>query len=334
MGARSVRLTLMGALLLAGATTAHLLAAEELNRHYHETFPVRPGMRLRLDHGDGDVAITPWNRDSLEVTVRYRAKASTLGWSKRSDFEVEFRREGDTVHVVGHEPERRSVGISMFRELEHSYTIRAPSYLRLALDGEDGDVEVDEWTGPISVRLEDGDVRLSGIRSPRTEVNLEDGDLRIMGLQGELLVEVEDGDVEIFDCDCVAARFRLEDGDLTLDRGAGSLQVRAADGRVRLSRLAAAELEVRVSDGSVDVGLLPSNRLDLDVRVNDGPVEVVLDPAISAEFTLETRDGRIRVEASRVGSLQQERRRVTGRLGDGGGSIFVSSVDGSITLRQ
>ena len=330
----TMRASLIVSLSLALSAVAGFVTAEDLSREFRETFEVRPGMKLALEHGDGDVTISSWSEDTLEVEVRYRAKASNIGWSKSSEFEVEFRQDGDVVHVVGHEPKRVSVGISTYREYEHTYTVKAPSYLDLSLKGDDGDVEIAHWTGSILVRLEDGDVNLSDIDAPRTEVILEDGDLEIDGIRGQIEVECEDGDIEIFDCQTDHGRIRSDDGDIVIDRCQGSFEISVADGDARLREVTAQDLEVRSGDGTINLSLLPAADLDLNVRVGDGDVVLDLDREISAEFELETQDGRIKVSAADVSDLVQKRDRVTGRLGTGEGKIYIRSDDGSVTLRQ
>ena len=308
--------------------------AEEINREFHQSFDVRPGMKMSLEHGDGDVTVSPWGENTLDVEVRYRARASNIGWSKSTDFEVEFSQDGDTIRVKGHEPKRVQVGISSFREYEYKYTVKAPSYLELSLQGKDGDVEIRDWTGSILMKLEDGDVTLSDIDAPRTEVILEDGDLEIDGIRGQVEVDCEDGDIEIFECEIGRGKIRTEDGDLVIDRCQGSFEVSLADGDARLRDVIAEDLEIRSDDGTVIVSLLPSANLDLNVRVGDGDVVLDLDRQVSAEFELETDDGRIKISAADVADLVQERRRVTGKLGSGEGSIYVRTTDGSVTLRQ
>jgi len=331
---KAMRIFPIVSLSLVLSAVAGYVAAEEINREFRETFDVQPGMKLVLEHGDGDVSITPWSADTLEVEVRYRARASNIGWVKSTDFEVDFRQDGDTVYVTSHEPKRISVGISSYREYEYTYTVKAPSYLELSLKGEDGDVEIADWKGSIRVNLEDGDVSLSDIDASRTEVILEDGDLEIDGIRGEIEVECEDGDVEIFDCQTDRGRIRSEDGDIVIDRCQGNFEISVADGDARLRELTAQNLEIRSGDGTVNLSLLPSADLDLNVHVADGDVVLDLDRDVSAEFELETRDGRIKLSAADVSNLVQERRHVAGRLGAGEGTIYVRTVDGSVTLRQ
>ena len=332
---RSSVLRFLALALLIGASVSSPAAAETIERDFHESFEVNPGMALKLKHGDGDVTVTPWDRDTLDVVVRYRAKIHNLaGWSKHNEIEVTFKQEGDTIYVVGTDPSLVSVGISSFREIEYTYTVQAPDYLDLELIGEDGDVSISNWQADLDLRSEDGDLMLRSIKSARTDIWLQDGDLEIFGITGELRVEAEDGDLEIHDCVTPRGELRVEDGDIDLIECSGRFDIEAEDGDVRLSRVSADELEVRVSDGSVYADLLPVDDVRVAVRASDGNINVDLDEGMSAMLDLTTRDGRIRVDSPQVSDLHKERRRVTGRLGDGSGSINIASSDGNITLRQ
>lgn len=330
----SVRILALAAMTAAAVLTAAAGSASEIDREFHREFEVRPGMTLKLDHGDGDVIVSPWDRDTLDVHVIYRARGVNVGWSASTDFDVEFRERPDMIEVIGKEPNRITIGVTTMRESEYLYTIRAPKYVELQFEGDDGDIEIDGWEGQITLRLEDGDIRLTDIDAPRTEVVLEDGDLEIDGLVGELVVEMEDGDVDLFNCETMRAQIRLEDGDLTLDSCSGSFELYSADGDLHLSRLEAEKLEIRLQDGSADVALLKTEDLDMNVRTGDGNVVVDLEEGISAEFTIETGDGRIRVSADDVHEMTKERHRVSGEFGDGRGRIYIRTADGSVTLRQ
>ena len=334
MTIKTMRISLIVALALVAGWLAQPVAAEEISRDYHETFKVEPGMRLVLEHGDGDVEISPWSEDTLEVDVRYRAHASNVGWSKSTEFEVEFRQNGDTISVVAHEPKRVNVGISSYRENEYKFTIKAPSYVELHVEGEDGDVRIDDWNSSIVLKLEDGDVEMSNIDAPRTEVILEDGDLEIDGIRGDIDINAEDGDVEIFDCETEHGRIRGEDGDITIDRCQGSFEIAVSDGDAYLTEVTARDMDIRSGDGTVKMSLLPSNDLDVKVRASDGDVVMDLGEGVSAVFELETGDGEIRLKAADVNNLQQGRRRTTGQIGGGSGSIYIRTDDGSVTLRQ
>ena len=86
------------------------------------------------------------------------------------------------------------------QEHEYTYTIMAPSYVVLDLDGDDGDIEITGWRGDIDCALDDGDVELADVENGRTRIGLEDGDVAVDGLIGELVVSGDDGDVVLTDC--------------------------------------------------------------------------------------------------------------------------------------
>jgi DUF4097 and DUF4098 domain-containing protein YvlB len=316
------------AALLALAVAAPALA-EKIEKDFRESFDVAPGHRLDLRHGDGDVTITPWDKDVLDIEVRYRAQHT--GFSTKSSFEVEFRQSGD--NVVVQEKEGVQVSVGFLRTYEHQYTIRAPRYLALELKGDDGDVEIEGFEGGLEARIEDGDMTLRGLRG-RTVVELEDGDVEIEDLDGDLTLTAEDGDVRIADSATGAAKISLEDGDLTVLDSAGSFNLRSSDGDLRLERVRARRLLVRTDDGGLEAALLDAGEFDLDVRTGDGQVVLDLDPAISASFTIRTGDGSIRVDLPGVVEMAKENGRASGRIGDGSGRIEISTDDGRVVLRE
>jgi DUF4097 and DUF4098 domain-containing protein YvlB len=320
------------ALLLAASTIS--AQASKIDKYFHESFDVQKGCTLQLRHGDGDVTITPWEKDVLDVEVRYRAEVKALGIGGKHRFDVEFKRTGSVIHVIGRETSSSSIGFHHYKLHEYTYTIRAPEYLELTLDGDDGDVDIQDWQGKIECTLEDGDVELRNIFSPETNVDLEDGDLRIDGLEGNLLVDGEDGDVVLVDAKTPQCRIRLEDGDLTIRRSEGDFEIDVSDGDVDLDRVRAGMLELSAEDGDLELDLLKVDPIDLDIRSYDGDVTVNLDPGISAAFSIDTRDGRIRADLPGARDLKKGRGELSGRIGTGEGRIYIRTADGNVTLRE
>lgn len=325
------RAGVLGSGLLLAATGA---TAEVVERDFHRTFDVESGDRLHLEHGDGDVFIEPWDQDKLDVEVRYRVEYTRIGVGSKLDFDVEFRQTGSTVHVLGRESGQWSIGFFAKRESEHRYTIRAPAYLLLDVDGEDGDVEVSGWQGEIAIRTDDGDLDLTDIRSARTDLSGEDGDIVIDGLSGELTVSADDGDLRISDCTISDGRVRLEDGDAILTRCTGSARFELEDGDLTLEEFRPERLAVRTQDGDVELDLVAGSVMDVDVRTVDGDITVDLAPGCSVRFTIDTADGPIRLEAPGAVDVKQRRRSVSGQLGAGEGRLRIESEDGRVLMRE
>lgn len=310
------------------------LAAEVVERDFHRVFDVAAGDRLLLEHGDGDVTIEAWDQDRLDVKVRYRARFTRVGLGWDPDLEVDFSQTGSTVRVVGREGVRGGFGFFRYDVAEHLYTIRAPSYLILDLDGEDGDVEITDWQGEITLRSDDGDIELVDIRSPRTDLAVEDGDIFVDRLIGKLEVVTEDGDLRVSDCSVTEGRIRLEDGDATFTRCEGSARFELADGELALERFRPDEISVRTDDGDVDLDFLVGAAMDVEVRTADGDITVDLERGASVRISVDTRDGPIRLDLPGAVDVKQRRTSASGRLGAGDGRLRIHSGDGRVVVRE
>ncbi len=326
---------LMAAMTIAIFSGASVAAAgTEIKKDYLETFDVSKGDRLHLVHGDGDVAIAPWDKDQLEVSVKYDVEIKRVGVGNDPDFEVEFKQEGNTVTVIGKEKSMVAVGYVSRERYEYVYTIRAPRYLRLELKGEDGDVEVEGWEGEVRCTLEDGDVTLTAMNSPRTNLNLEDGDIRVESLVGDLEVRSEDGDVHLNNLRQTHCRLEMEDGDLFIQDFSGDMVVRVDDGDVDVLRAGTRKADIRAADGNIVLDLLYVDELDLHITTGDGDITVDLPPELSATFSVDVGDGRIRLDLPGAKIERDEEDSATGTLGDGRGRIRIRSEEGRVTLKQ
>ena len=308
--------------------------ATEIDRNFHETFEVTEGFRLDLRHGDGDVTIKPWDKDTIDVRVRYRADVTRLGFGGDPDFDVEFREGDDFVSVVGR---TTPVGPSVFlsvRRYEYRYTISAPPYVKLNLEGDDGDVEISGWQADVDCWLDDGDVTLRDIANDRTRVGFEDGDVTIDRLSGELRLSGDDGDVNMTDCATPNARIEIYDGDLTVLRCAGDFSVEADDGDVLLDLTESASVRVRLEDGDVEIDLGGTDVGEIDVGTDDGDVAITLGEGSSFSFLVTMDDGDVRIEVPDREKFEQSEHSVSGVVRGGTGYVRVRTEDGNVIVRE
>jgi len=313
------------------------LGAREIKKDFHETFDVSRGMRLRIQHGDGDVDIQSWDKDVVDIEVHYHADVTAVGWGSRdSDFTVDFSHRGDLVSVTGRELGRRGFRIGFFssHRYEYTYTVRGPAYLRLELEGDDGDIRIADWEGDLECELDDGDVLLENYRAERLSLELDDGDFEARGLEGELFLTMDDGDVLLQDCRISWGRLRMEDGDLEVERCEGNFDIVMDDGDIHLRSLLAKELDVRSEDGDIYVDLLRGVPPDVTLETDDGRVELDFEVGLSAEFIITTDDGRISLDIPTGSEIEKEPERATGVLGRGEGRIRIRTSDGNVSLRE
>ena len=318
-------------LLIAAACSPAL--AREIDKDFHRTFDVSEGVVLRLDYDDGDVTITPWDQDVIDVTVRYHADVTAIGFGKEPDFDVEFRQTDDRVTVRGTEGGFAGVYFfSSMREYEYTYTIKAPSYVILDLTGDDGDLELSGWRANIECRVDDGDVQFTDVVNGNTEIWIEDGDVRLAELSGDLAVRGDDGDVTVSNSTLSHALFALEDGDIRISDSKGNLDIALDDGDVTLNRVTTSIVDVRGEDGSVDLDLTSDADVHINVATDDGAVTIRLSGGLSFEYLVTMDDGRVRIDLDGETETERSEHRISGRVGTGGGLVRVSTADGSVEL--
>lgn len=324
-------LTTLAVLSIASASAA---AATEVERSFDKRFDVKPGARLVLTHGDGELTITPWDEDAISVEVRYRVHFRRVGLGTDPDLDVRFEQDGDVVRVLGKEQSSGGVGFFSKDTVEHSYRVKAPPYVELDIAGDDGDVEIEGFEGRISIRNDDGDVHLRRIRSPEVSLEMEDGDLEIEDLEGPLEITIDDGNVEVSDCKCEKAEIEAEDGEIQVESCEGSFKVSTDDGDMELERITAGEMELSTGDGRIEAEVTAAAAaFRIEASSDDGDVVLKLGPGVSADYEVTTDGGRIEVETSGEGGGRFHKR-ATGKIGDGGGRIHVTTNDGNVTLRQ
>ena len=325
-------LALLTAVIIAAA--AGPAVGVVIDREFHESFDVKEGHRLAVEHGDGDITITPWDKDVIDVEVIYHAELTSIGFGDDPDFSVEFKQTDDGVFVTGYEtsPDR----VDIFRSIkkrQYTYTISAPSYVVLTLRGDDGDVEIEGWRGDVSIDLDDGDVTLGDIVNESTRVSFQDGDIEIERLEGELSLSGDDGDINLSRVKTPYVRISLQDGDVDVDSLEGEIEIDIDDGDVTLEGIASERVELRGQDGSMDVELLSVERLDLDISTDDGDIEVAVDAGQSFEFLITMDDGDVEVALPEVTGFSTAEHRVTGMQGVGDGRVRIRTADGNVVVR-
>jgi DUF4097 and DUF4098 domain-containing protein YvlB len=316
------------------AATAVPATGKEIVRDFNESFDVQHGWALRLRHGDGDVTITPWDRDVVEITVHYHAERKGLGDDSKLDFDVRFEEKNGVIEVTEKESRSSFMGLQVFILKEYTYTISAPKYLELDLQGDDGNIEIDKWTGRIEIKLDDGDINLYRCEPEKTKIRAEDGDISLDGHSGFLDIIGSDGRIDINRGDFKDCRIQLDDGEIRARDSEGDFYIEVDDGDTELLRIKTSVMDLKSQDGEFDIELLKTGKLDLEVRTDDGDIDLSLQRGLSASFSIDVDDGRIRTDLPMAENVQEGDNWMSGRLGGGKGRIRIRTADGSVTLRE
>ena len=250
---------------------------------------------LRLSTFDGAIDIRTWEKREVRVEIEKRGPTREAVDS----LEVDSSREGDRITLDVKRPRSES-----FR----GFGFHVSSSAKLM-------VTVPEKSN-IVARSGDGSIRLERIRG-RLELRTGDGAIRVIDAGGDL-------------------RLNTGDGAITVDGAEGRLELETGDGGVNVEGTLSA-VKMHTGDGSIVYRAVRGATMtdDWDISTGDGSVTLYLPEGFAAELDAHTGDGTIRTDLALAvdREIEQNRRTIRGRLGDGGRRLRVSTGDGSITLR-
>lgn len=288
--------TAMTLILLLSAGSVQ---AKPIDKRFEQSFDVAPGATLYLEHGDGDVTIEAWERDTIEVVVRYHydVKRWALGGEER-DFEMKFDQRGDHVYVA-EQPTGGGVSVGVHARIrkEYTYTVKAPAYCVLDLKGEDGTVQIADMQGSLELTSDDGDIDLFQCSFARAELSVEDGEITVKSCRGDFEVECDDADLDFEDCEIALLRIEIEDGDVDLD-------------------------------------LIAGPEVDWEIRSDDGDVDLDFAGDLSAKFSLESDGGDMRLDIPGLLDVEKRRHSLAGVLREGRWQVRIRTEDGDIRVRE
>jgi DUF4097 and DUF4098 domain-containing protein YvlB len=175
--------------------------------------------------------------------------------------------------------------------------LRVPSDLDLTIHTGDGNVSASELSGHI-------------------EVDTGDGFINVNNLKGQLRLKSGDGHIDAANLD-------------------GSLDVNTGDGRVNVSGRFDS-LGVNTGDGSIEARVLSGSKVANSWRMHsgDGHINVFLPGDLNADIEAHTGDGKITMDIPVMVSGSLSHSYVHGKLNGGGGTLSVTTGDGSIHIQK
>ncbi len=296
------------AFLLASCDLDHLSDANREFEDFSFDFPLSATGRLTLDNYNGSVEITAWDQDKIEI--RGSKYANTK--EQLADIRVEARAVAPdqvTIRTVPPGERRGNTGAR--------YTIRLPR--RATLE---------------RIASSNGGVRLDGLEGSG-RVQTSNGTIRVGQHQGTLDLATSNGAIEIRNMNGPVTA-RTSNGRVTVDEMKGALDASTSNGSITATLLESPSdrpLRFSTTNGSVDVTVRQALRSELRAHTSNGGVTLRLPADTHARVSASTSNSSITNEFPLTGSdASVTKRRVEGRIGNGGPLLDISTSNGSIRL--
>ena len=330
-------------------------------------FDFDAGQSLVVDVGDADLVVNTGRQGSTEIRIYLagRNMSRARDYFDRQNFSVSENSQG----VVVRTQRDRSLNWTWGRTGSARITVVAdiPTTANVDLVTSDGDIDLGDVEGEVSVRTSDGDLQFATIRSSSVSlrssdgditgdvivagavhIKTSDGDLRLRQIEAESIeagtndgdifvgasfgdasIRTSDGDIEIDHMEGRALSARTSDGDITVDEVvAGKAMLHSSDGNIKIAR-AEGSIDATTSDGDIRVGLTKPAAMDL--RTSDGSVTLSIPDGMPANLELAGRSVNLSSDFGFDGN--RARRSAKGSINGGGELIRARASDGTVTVR-
>jgi len=263
---------------------------------------IKPGTTLKVERFHGDVKVLGGSQEpKLTATVTVRgstqedARNKAANWTpivEEADGYVSLKQSADSV--------------------SENLEILVPEGVAVEIKAESGDVTVKETKAGVWVKALAGDIVVERAKG-RVEVHSHAGDISLTRLEG--------GDIEI----------ENRAGDVSLHEVSGNVKVRSAAGDIKATEMKLATANIETVSGDVMVDIAEPISTDVVIRSVSGDVLLDVDPQSDCRVALSSVSGSVNTSIS-LEDLAHSRERITGRMGEGAGSVEVSTVSGAVNL--
>ncbi|MCW5941017.1 MAG: DUF4097 family beta strand repeat protein [Fimbriimonadaceae bacterium] len=196
-------------------------------------------------------------------------------------------------------------------------------------------VDLDVWVTsdtPVEIKTQSGDVSVTDTGGS-LKANGQSGDVRVKGLNGPIEINLHSGDLEIVDVKSPTLSIENKTGDILLKNVDANVNARSASGLFSMRNCTGKTVSIESVSGNVFLDLAQAVSGSVSVRTVNGNATVTVEDGSDCRVSLSTLRGSVSCDLELKDDSRVDQR-VTGRLGDGSGSIDVSAVNGDIVLRQ
>lgn len=166
------------------------------------------------------------------------------------------------------------------------------------------------------------------------EVRTSDGDVMAQGVSGKIQIDTGDGNVT---ANNVRGDIRMHTGDGHIEghNFDGSLDANTGDGNLRIDGRFDA-LALKTGDGSIDAQVSNGSKVasGWNLHSGDGHITLRLPGDLNAYLDAHTGDGSITLDVPIQVSGSLSHSAVRGKLNAGGGTVAITSGDGSIHVEK
>jgi len=334
------------ALFLISLISAGITAvAEEKSKEVHESWALNSVQTMDITNKFGEVKVTQERTDSItiDVIITVEARDENKADDLLEQLNVEFRKSGSTVYAVT----KIDNNFKSQRKFSIDYLVNIPPDKNLNVSNKYGNTIVNELTGNGDFNIQYGNFTANSLKGESTKIDLGYGNANIFeaddvtaqvkyspisfGEINDLKLESKYSDIEVEEGNSMQIESKY---DKLKFEEVESVNVTSKYSHIKIEELAKS-LKVDAGYGSIKVDEVSSDFESISITNSYGKIALGLEDNYTVDASCEY-CGISYPEDDFSGDRIKERntRMINGKVGSGGGKVYVRSRYGEIDLEN
>lgn len=185
---------------------------------------------------------------------------------------------------------------------------------------------------PIEIVSRTGDIEVVGTESS-CRVEGAHGSVKLRDVGGVVNVALSSGDVEVAESACDQITVHTKSGDINLKDVSAVTNLRTSSGSINVSSQASNAASLETASGDIVVAYQEPYEAALNARTVSGDIDIAIPLESDCRVNISTLNGSVGTQIE-LQEMRQEHMTISGKLGDGSGTIDASAVQGDITITE
>ncbi|MDH5405541.1 MAG: DUF4097 domain-containing protein [Candidatus Aminicenantes bacterium] len=307
---------------------------EKYEEKFEKTVAIPVTGEVSVGNISGDIEVTTWDKAEVKISALKVSKAETMERAKENADLVEIKVEkvGNRVVITTEYPKNmgwrgRSINVSV------NYNLTIPNRASLRANSISGDINTQRIGGDARLKTVSGDVMALKIGG-EAELESVSGNIIMKEAAKSLYCRTVSGDVEVISVGA-GAKLKSVSGDMSLAGCRGDAEVESVSGDVELMGMHGAR-RVRAESVSGDIDYTGTIESGGRYTLNSHSGDITFSVPENSSFELEVKTFSGEIDTAFPIRIvgKQEKRKLSGTVGEGGAWVELESFSGNIRLRS
>lgn len=281
---------------------ASVLSDDNLKIIHDKIFSISPGNSLVLDASSGDVVISSWDKNEVNVKILGNDQA-------KNKVEFSFKDSKDVIRVQA----KYSWALSnIFKKIQLKFEIKVPQEFNIDVTTAGGEIKIQDVKGKVNTKTSGGDISLANLNG-KIDVSTTGGNITFRETYGSLEMSTSGGDIN-------GNQFS---GVLKVSTTGGDISLVGKDAKIVGS----------TSGGDIMLDYDGINK-GIELSTSGGDITIKLPKDFNASAKFSTLGGSIKSDFKGNNAVKISSTKFEADINSGGNSLLLKTSGGDIVVKK